>query len=68
MSVYVQRDLGMGATARLLAPGSAADSLIVNRMNRRDAAAMPPLASMTVDAQGVALVSQWIDSSLASCQ
>jgi hypothetical protein len=36
-------------------------------MNRRDSAAMPPLGSHTVDAQGVALISQWIDS-LESCQ
>jgi len=60
-------DLGMGSDARLLAPGQAANSLIVNRMNRRDTAAMPPLASTTVDSSGVALVSRWIDS-LTSCQ
>lgn len=59
-------DLGVGVDARLIAPGSPENSLIVNRMNRRDSAAMPPLGSHTVDAEGVALVSQWIDS-LRSC-
>jgi uncharacterized repeat protein (TIGR03806 family) len=55
-------DLGLGANARLIAPGSAANSLVVNRMNRRDQHAMPPLASNLVDAAGVALLTQWIDS------
>jgi hypothetical protein len=60
-------DLGLGVNARLIAPGSPENSLIVNRMNRRDSAGMPPLGSHTVDTQGVALVTQWIDS-LTSCQ
>jgi mono/diheme cytochrome c family protein len=59
-------DLGIGANARLIAPGSAANSLIVNRMNRRDQNAMPPLASNLVDTAGVALLTQWIDS-LTGC-
>jgi uncharacterized repeat protein (TIGR03806 family) len=59
-------DLGLGVNARLIAPGSPENSLVVNRMNRRDSAAMPPLGSHTVDANGVALITQWIDS-LASC-
>lgn len=60
-------DLGLGANARVIAPGSATNSVLVNRMNRRDAAAMPPLGSAIVDTAGVALVSQWVDS-LAACQ
>jgi uncharacterized repeat protein (TIGR03806 family) len=60
-------DLGLGADARLIAPGSSANSLVVNRMNRRDSSAMPPLASLTADTAGVTLISQWIDS-LSSCQ
>lgn len=60
-------DLGLGVNARLIAPGSAANSLVVNRMNRRDTAAMPPVGSHTVDAAGVTLISQWIDG-LTSCQ
>lgn len=54
------------ADALIVAPGSAARSVLVARMNRRDANAMPPLASALVDAQGVALVSSWIDG-LSNC-
>lgn len=60
-------DLGLGDAARLIAPGDSGNSLLVVRMNRRDSAAMPPLASNTVDTAGVALIAQWIDS-LAACQ
>jgi uncharacterized repeat protein (TIGR03806 family) len=60
-------DLGIGAAARIIAPGSAASSVLVARMNLRDANGMPPLASGIVDTAGVALVQQWIDS-LTSCQ
>jgi uncharacterized repeat protein (TIGR03806 family) len=59
-------DLGLGANARLIAPGSAANSIVVNRTNRRDGNAMPPLGSVQVDTAGVALLTQWINS-LASC-
>ena len=60
-------DLGIGAAARIIAPGSAANSVLVARMNRRDANGMPPLASTVVDAAAVALLQQWI-ASLATCQ
>jgi uncharacterized repeat protein (TIGR03806 family) len=60
-------DLGIGAAARIIAPGSAANSVLVARMNRRDANGMPPLASNVVDTAGVALLEQWI-SSLTTCQ
>jgi len=56
----------LGTAARLIAPGSAATSIMVNRANRRDANAMPPLASNVVDADGVALLTQWINS-LSGC-
>jgi uncharacterized repeat protein (TIGR03806 family) len=59
-------DLGVGANARLIAPGSAANSIVVNRASRRDQYAMPPLASNTVDTAGVALLTQWINS-LTGC-
>jgi uncharacterized repeat protein (TIGR03806 family) len=58
-------DLGI-ANARLIAPGSAARSVVVARANRRDAAAMPPLASTRIDIAGVAVVANWIDS-LSGC-
>jgi uncharacterized repeat protein (TIGR03806 family) len=60
-------DLGIGAAARIIAPGSAANSVLTARMNRRDASAMPPLASTIVDAAGVTLVQSWI-ASLTTCQ
>jgi uncharacterized repeat protein (TIGR03806 family) len=60
-------DLGLGAAARIIAPGSAANSVLVARMNTRDANGMPPLASDIVDSQGVALLQQWVDS-LTTCQ
>ena len=65
-NVVPQRgDLGI-ANALVIAPGDSARSVLVARMDRRDAAAMPPLASLEVDAQGVALVAEWIDS-LSGC-
>ncbi len=60
-------DLGLGAAARIIAPGSAASSVLVARANRRDANGMPPISSHTVDAAGVALLEQWI-ASLSTCQ
>lgn len=60
-------DLGLGSEARVIAAGSSANSLVVNRMDRRDSSAMPPLGSLTPDTAGVSLISQWIDS-LSSCQ
>lgn len=62
-----QSDLGLGANARLIAPGSSSNSLVTYRMNRRDSAGMPPLGSNTVDTAGVTLISQWIDG-LTACQ
>ncbi len=59
-------DLGLGAEARLIVPGDAARSILVNRMNRRDEHAMPPIGSNQVDTAGVALITQWIDG-LAGC-
>lgn len=59
-------DLGLGADARLIDPGSSANSIIVNRANRRDANAMPPLGSNQVDTSGVTLLTQWVDG-LSGC-
>lgn len=58
-------DLGI-ANARLIAFGDAARSVLVARMNRRDANGMPPIASAQADAAGVTLISSWINS-LTSC-
>jgi hypothetical protein len=52
--------------ARLVSPGIAAESIIPNRMNRRDVHGMPPLASAFPDANGFALINQWING-LTAC-
>ena len=54
------------ADARLLAPGDAGRSLLWLRMDRRDAHAMPPIGSLEVDTDGVALIGAWI-ASLERC-
>lgn len=59
-------DLGLGANARLIAPGDAAHSIVVNRPGRRDEHGMPPLASSQVDTAGVALLTEWVNS-LTGC-
>jgi uncharacterized repeat protein (TIGR03806 family) len=58
-------DLGI-AMAEIIAPGDAARSVLVARMDRRDSLGMPPLASSLVDADGVALIGDWIDA-LSGC-
>jgi hypothetical protein len=60
-------DLGIGAAARIIAPGDPAHSVLVARMSRRDANGMPPLASTSVDTAGTGLLVDWI-ASLSSCQ
>jgi mono/diheme cytochrome c family protein len=59
-------DLGLGADARIIAPGNPSLSVLLARMNRRDANAMPPLASSVIDQAGVTLISDWI-ASLTGC-
>jgi uncharacterized repeat protein (TIGR03806 family) len=58
-------DLGI-EDALLLAPGEPDRSVLLSRISRRDAYAMPPLASSLVDDDGVALVREWIES-MAAC-
>ena len=58
-------NLGIG-NARIIDPGSSATSVLLARMNTRDANAMPPLGSTMVDVDGVQLVRDWIDS-LSGC-
>ena len=52
--------------ARLIAPGAAARSVLIARMSRRDAHGMPPLGSAKVDADGAALLTEWVNS-LTNC-
>ena len=58
--------VGLGVNARLIAPGSATNSIVVNRANRRDTNGMPPLGSTRVDTAGVSLLTSWINS-LSGC-
>jgi uncharacterized repeat protein (TIGR03806 family) len=58
-------DLGI-ANARRIAPGSAARSTVVARVNRTGADAMPPLARHTIDTLGVQLLTDWVNG-LTSC-
>jgi uncharacterized repeat protein (TIGR03806 family) len=61
-------DLGI-ANALIIAPGESARSVLFARMSRRDANAMPPVASNLRDTEGEQLISAWIDSlTAASCQ
>ena len=59
-------DLGI-VGARIIAPGDAGASVLVERMNRRDVHGMPRIGSSIADAEGVTLVSDWIES-LGGCQ
>jgi uncharacterized repeat protein (TIGR03806 family) len=58
-------DLGI-SDARLIAPGAAARSVLIERMGRRDAHGMPPLGSAQVDTEGKALLTEWVNS-LTNC-
>ena len=59
-------DLGL-TNAMLIAPGAPDSSVLLSRVNRRDASAMPPLGSNLVDTASVAVLRQWIQG-LTSCQ
>ncbi len=58
-------DLGI-SDPRLIAPGAASRSVLLARVNRRDANGMPPIGSGAIDTGGVALLTDWINS-LGSC-
>lgn len=58
-------DLGI-ADPRLLSPGDAGRSLLWLRMARRDVHSMPPVGSLEVDEDGLALVGEWI-TGLGDC-
>jgi hypothetical protein len=58
--------IGLGAAARIVAPGNPDVSVLLARMRRRDANGMPPIGTSLADPAGVALVRQWI-ASLTGC-
>lgn len=53
--------------ARLLRPGEPANSILLTRMQRRDAYRMPPIGSAVIDDPAVDLMTRWI-ASLDGCQ
>ena len=54
--------------ARIIAPGDANRSVLLQRINTMDAASMmPPLARNVIDDEGVALIQNWINS-LSGCE
>lgn len=59
-------DLGVAGAKRIV-PGDPAHSVLYLRMNRRGANQMPPIASNVVDADGTALISEWIQSMSPTC-
>jgi RNA polymerase sigma factor (sigma-70 family) len=54
------------ADPRRIAPGSAARSVVVARVDRIGADAMPPLARHVIDTAGVQLLTTWVNG-LSSC-
>ena len=58
-------DLGLDM-ARIIAPGDASRSVLVQRMRLRDANGMPPLGSTIDDVEGWLIVTAWINS-LSGC-
>jgi hypothetical protein len=51
--------LGLDNT-RITAPGMRSSSVLLSRIQIRDANSMPPLASLKIDASGNALMQNWI--------
>ncbi|CAN5314893.1 hypothetical protein BH09SUM1_BH09SUM1_21130 [soil metagenome] len=54
-------DLGITG-AQIIAPMNPELSVLLQRMNHVDGTRMPPLATSRVDQQGVALITEWINS------
>jgi len=66
--IPLRGDLGIAGARIIDINGTAREqsSLLVVRPSRTDAAAMPPLLPRIVDAAGIALLTDWINS-LTSC-
>jgi len=56
---------GGNPDARVIAPGSLSNSMLLTRISTRGPLQMPPLASSVLDTQAIALVSAWITNDLA---
>jgi uncharacterized repeat protein (TIGR03806 family) len=59
-------DLGLGADAKLLAPGVPERSVLSLRLRATDGKRMPPLGRQLVDEKGAGLIDEWIRS-LGGC-
>lgn len=59
-------DLGLGAGARIVAPGEPGLSVLLQRMRATDNNRMPKLGTLIEDIAATPLIEQWIDS-LSSC-
>lgn len=60
-------DLGL-TDARIIAPGLAASSVLLSRIQTRNANAMPPLGSLELDSDGIALIQTWITGMNNACE
>ena len=56
---------GGNTNARVVAPGSLTNSMLLSRISVRGPGQMPPLASSVLDAQAINLLSRWITNDLA---
>jgi hypothetical protein len=56
---------GGNADARVIAPGSLTNSMLLSRISRRGPGQMPPLTSSVLDTPAIQLVSAWITNDLA---
>ena len=54
-------DLGLGAAARIIAPGDKQNSTLWRRIDSRNATSMPPLATHRIDEEAASLIGAWID-------
>ncbi len=53
---------------RIIAPGDPSRSVLLARLNTRDANAMPPLGSLQIDIEGIKLIQSWITGLDSSCE
>ena len=58
--VVSERDMLETAQGFLLKPGDPENSVLYQRMNRRDKHQMPPLGSNRIDTQGIDIIGAWI--------
>jgi hypothetical protein len=55
------------ANGKLIVPGDPDSSILYSRLTRTDSYKMPPLGHSIVDANGAALIREWIETLPTSC-